>query len=199
MLALWASWSWSSRLLALTCPQQKKTDQYPTEKLFNVPPPPRFMQHIIHVIHIHAKKAASLWNAPHTEGVVVPATIDQSMPRFDKRQKQEPGHECVCVCVFPSYTVWQHCIVVCSVVGWPTEGKWELWKLCWRNAAGKLKVCENVLEKVEIRGGGEGQAENVHWNDCKKKKGGALGKSKRQKMRGETSLRWQDERENKRK
>lgn len=144
------------------------------------------------------QKKASLWNVLKIEGVVVSATIDQSMPSFDKSQKQELERECVCMCVCVSilhtHTVRQHCFVVCSVVGWHTEGKWELWKLCWRNAAGKLKVCENLLEKkVEVRGGGEGQVENVHWSGCKKKKWGkAPGKSKRRKMWGETSLRWAD-------
>ncbi len=64
------------------------------------------------------------------EGVVVTASIDQSTPGFDKSQKQRLEHVCVSVLHTETHTHthtrWQELIVVCSVVGWHAEGKWEL-------------------------------------------------------------------------
>lgn len=101
--------------------------------------------------HTHTDSSPTMECHFIAEGVVVTASTNQSTPSFDESQKQTL--QCVCVYSTHRNTLTHACLhtltqqqdptVVCTVVGWHAERKWELWKLYWRDAASKTK-CECV-------------------------------------------------------
>lgn len=55
------------------------------------------------------------------------------------------------------------------MVGWHVQGKWGLWKLYWRDAAGKLKVCEYVCVGGQRKSSGAREEAQEKQRDQKKK------------------------------
>lgn len=144
--SLSASGSWSSSNLALNCPQQKANQYQALKNYQTCDLYPDFCSQLFknhththtQCVHTKQKKTVLLWNALLIEGAVVPATIDQSMPGFDKSQKQKLGRECVCVSILHTHTNRHTCTATalyCCV-------------LCGRLAhCGEMGAVKTLLEK----------------------------------------------------
>lgn len=147
-------------------------------------------------VHTKQKKTVLLWNALLIEGAVVPATIDQSKPGFDKSQKQKLGRECVCVSILHTHTnrhtctaTALYCCVLCGRLAHCGEMgavKTLLEKRCWQT--------EGVWKCAGDEGGDQRRRRGTS-TECalkrEKETSKVPGKSKRQRMWGKTSLRWE--------